>query len=300
MRRRRRRRTTDRVFPTQKPIQTQPTPKSPPILRCCCSFATHHPSWFGRQHHKPAELYLYIFYMYVLLLLTLLVSVLKWEWAEWMEDRNFQPVRFSPSQLSTSSLSLWQNFKDIHCWLMLMMVGELSDFSQKDGVVAAVGSPSQHGVVVVFEKKERHIRFVLPFSDYKATPFLRSLLSFAEDAVLMVACLPASLYLHTHIYGKPAGRDVLGNNNLNNNNNVLKKRKNLQNGTSSTDSMLMISRRRSNTNHPGSAGLRPCHISRRRRHYGIAETQYRVESSREGSELEKGSGKWTRTKETKD
>lgn len=63
----------------------------------------------------------------------------------------------------------------------------------------------------------------------------------------MAACLPASLYLHTHIYGKPAGRDVLGNNNLNNNNNVLKKRKNLQNGTSSTDSMLMISRRRSNT-----------------------------------------------------
>lgn len=95
--------------------------------------------------------------MYVLLLLTLLVSVLKWEWAEWMEDRNFQPVRFSPSQLSTSSLSLRQNFKDIHCWLM-MMVGELSDFSQKDGVVAAVGSPSQHGVVGVFEKKERHIR----------------------------------------------------------------------------------------------------------------------------------------------
>lgn len=163
----------------------------------------------------------------------------------------------------------------------MMMVGELSDFSQKNDVV---GSPSQYGV---FEKKERHIRFVLPFSDYKATPFLRSLLSFSEDVVLMPACLTVPTY--TYLW--KAGREnVLGNNNLNNNNNnnVLKKRKNLQNGTSSTDSMLMISRRRSSTNHPGSAGLRFCHSSRRRRHYGIAETQYRVESSREGSELEKG------------
>lgn len=91
----------DQVVPTQKPIQTQPTPKSPPgyFPHSVCPLS--HPSSFGsRKHQRPADIY-HPFPAFA-------SSVVKWVW---VVGGNFQPVRFSLSTFNVLSSSVRQNFK---------------------------------------------------------------------------------------------------------------------------------------------------------------------------------------------